>query len=121
MVKRRSIKRLTQPTAGSCGQTCLAMLTGHPLEQVFKDVPDSGSTQACQLIVYLLMAGLRCVPFLQSVYVQPLPELAIVSLTWPDRDIGHWVIWANGKIIDPSPIPYEGGLMSTYLQIHELA
>lgn len=42
-----------QPTSETCGQACIAMITGKDITEVIKDMKTSGSTRIGQLIEIL--------------------------------------------------------------------
>jgi len=41
---------IMQPTFSTCGQTCIAMITGKSVEEVIKDMKIDGATSIGQLI-----------------------------------------------------------------------
>ena len=48
-----------QPTTESCGQACIAMITGRPIEEVIRDMRTSGPTSIGQLIEILDRYGVK--------------------------------------------------------------
>ena len=99
------IRHQFQPSAKSCGQTCLAMLLGVPVAQVIAEIPDRAATRAAQLCAYLVMRGWTATK-LQRVRTLrgKLPRHAILRVSWPgsSRRVGHWILWADGDVFDPS-------------------
>ncbi len=47
------MKLVMQPTVETCGQACIAMITGKDIEEVIKDMKTSGPTSIGQLIEIL--------------------------------------------------------------------
>lgn len=48
-----------QPTPETCGQACIAMITGKEVEEVIKDMKTSGPTSIGQLIEILDFYGVK--------------------------------------------------------------
>ena len=48
-----------QPTTETCGQACIAMITGKPIEEVIRDMRTSGPTSIGQLIEILDRYGVK--------------------------------------------------------------
>ena len=89
-----------QPTPRSCGQTCLAMLLGVPVGDVFVKLVKSRGTTGRQLRRFLVERG-RNVGEEQR-YVGWLPAVALVRIEWPGpRARGHWIVRSNGRFYDP--------------------
>lgn len=47
------MKLVMQPTSETCGQACIAMITGKEIGEVIKDMKTSGPTSIGQLIEIL--------------------------------------------------------------------
>lgn len=96
------IRHQFQPSAKSCGQTCLAMLLDVPVAQVIAEMPDRAATHAGQLCAYLVLRGWTATR-LRRVGSARLPSHAIVRLAFgPARRVGHWILWVDGTMFDPS-------------------
>lgn len=50
---------IMQPSFSTCGQACIAMLTGKTVKEVCKDVKTSGPTSIGQLIEALELYGVK--------------------------------------------------------------
>lgn len=50
---------IMQPTFLTCGQACIAMITGKRIEEVIKDMKTDGATSIGQLIAILDVYGIR--------------------------------------------------------------
>lgn len=90
-----------QPTMMSCGQTCLAMLTGVPVDEVIRAIPDNRGTIAKQLCAWLEARGWttsgKCRK--SSLF---LPAIALCRVRWGGESRrAHWVLWSNGQWWDP--------------------
>jgi hypothetical protein len=98
-------RHIFQPTPYSCGQTCLAMILGHKdAWQVLADLPDhKNGTYASELRDYLRDRGWQTGDKLERVYKHTtLPPIAILRHKWPERTLGHWVLWIDGRTYDPT-------------------
>lgn len=90
-----------QPTNRSCGQTCLAMVLGIPVGDVFVALKRTRGTTGSMLRRFLESRGRRC--HVEQAYRGVLPSVAIVNIQWPEapRAPGHWIVWANRRFYDP--------------------
>lgn len=50
---------ILQPTSTTCGQACIAMITGKDIEEVNKDMKTSGPTSIGQFIEILDFYGIK--------------------------------------------------------------
>lgn len=93
-----------QPTDRSCGQTCVAMILGLRAAEVVELVGDR-ATWPRDLATYLAARGCAVGERLVRLYgaVPPVP-LAILRVVWEERGrrVGHWVVWCEGRVLDPS-------------------
>lgn len=48
-----------QPTAETCGQACIAMITGRQIEEVIRDMKTGGPTSIGQLVEILDFYGVK--------------------------------------------------------------
>ena len=105
------IERVVQPTPTSCGQACLAMITGVDVESVIAEVPDRArGTYVHELGAYLRANGWKANWLLQRLARgRALPQLAILRMKWKGERLGHWLVWADGQVYDPSPTQYHRG------------
>lgn len=89
-----------QPTPRSCGQTCLAMLLGVPVSDVFVRLVRTRGTTGRQLRRVLAAYNVRTSDELR--YTGWLPPVALVRIEWPVVPRrGHWIVRANGRFYDP--------------------
>lgn len=112
-------KYITQPpNSNLCGQTCVAMLAGITLEESIEVFGTSGPTRTKDLIRALTKLGFKTdkklglaprkhikgwcskVVSIQKMVVQEKPRRT------------HWVLSIYGLIVDPSPYPVNGRIIS---------
>lgn len=53
------MKLVMQPTSETCGQACIAMITGKDIEEVIKDMKTGGPVSIGQLIEILDFYGVK--------------------------------------------------------------
>jgi hypothetical protein len=106
--------RVEQTTENSCGQACVAMLTGQPIEEVIKVIGHDNSTYSKDLVKALRHFDLKCADTLTPYTEDTI--LPIISIILVDHDVkvlrplgskvrgNHWAICCFGNIIDPDPI-----------------
>ena len=99
---------MKQPTAFTCGQTCLAMITKKSVEDICLLMGTKRSTTISQVSNTLNKLGYIVEPKLTRISKKnPLPELAIVKLRKQNRrgkwmNNWHWTVYCNGEFFDPS-------------------
>ncbi|MGF7012159.1 hypothetical protein M2146_002713 [Lachnospiraceae bacterium PF1-22] len=90
-----------QPTFQTCGQACVAMLAGVPIEDAIKTMRTSGPTSIGQIIDALDYYGIghadRNVRL--SKKNPTLPRTAILTVHMPEYT--HWVLYHNKQFYDP--------------------
>lgn len=115
---------LQQPTSNSCGQTCVAMIMGWPVEEVFKTLGKKGKTTGQDLIRVLTAYGVETTPLMRVRCGRKLPPLAIVRFhqnSSPKHS--HWCIRQGPWLFDPGTgkvtycaVPY-WGYMTSYIGV----
>lgn len=91
-----------QPTRTTCGQTCVAILTGAPVDEVCRLMGARGATSTHQLQAALAQLGWRCAQKLVPLRrVEGLVPVGIVSLRDAEHGRAHWVVWYDGYYVDP--------------------
>ena len=111
-----------QPSEFTCGQTCVAMLTGIRVDDVISEI-HGHTTSVADLGGYLRKSGWHAAWSLTRVNKHVRwPEFAILRAMWPKTGrIGHWMLWADGRIYDPwsDPTAYQlgGGRITSYIHI----
>lgn len=91
-----------QPTFSTCGQACIAMITGTDINQVIKDMKTSGPTSIGQLIEALDFYGVKhAQKNLRISKKNPVQsEYSILTLHMA-AGYCHWVLYYHGKYYDP--------------------
>src|SRR5437867_2493371 len=91
-------------TAGTntCGQTCVAMIVGRPVEEVILRA-GAGRTRGRDLSHALRAYGFQLLRLRRATLSRvPSNVLALVTLHWPDSRQTHWIIADHGELIDPA-------------------
>jgi hypothetical protein len=108
-MSKRAIRMLKQPETDDCGETCVAMVTGHSVQQI-KDELKHDRAGMIDIDFHRALTK-YCIPFKKSRrYQMYLPETAILIYVAedPKSDWGHAVVLHRGRIYDPAigiPIP----------------
>ncbi len=113
------IKRVIVPASSNlCGQACLAMLTGHTLDTVCALLPTREGTYISQLQAYLALHGWKFDTRLRRTRAgRAQSDLAIIRIIWSHRGLGHWAVWADGRVLDPAERLASGWRASSYLAL----
>lgn len=103
MTERSVTVSLVQPTSKTCGQTCVAMLTGAGVDDVCRLAGTVGPTFGSHLVRALRALGAECpsrpVPVRQ---VRGFVPEGIARVAPGPGAPGHWVVWADGYFTDPA-------------------
>ncbi len=93
-------------TEDACGQCCAAMLLGIPKREAVRRVGHALGTTTREMAKVLRDGGLRVAPRLQRVKSSlAIPtERALLLGTW--RRYAHWMVWTEGRLIDPVEGPF---------------
>lgn len=119
------------PNSYSCGQACIAMVTGLSFDEAWKLVGHLNATGTQEIVQALRKAGIRCAGRLHRVSRRwlLLPQHAIVAVRRRGyKTSTHWVVYWEGKVYDPGDKlgtpPIEAGKqvpawdMTAYLEIY---
>lgn len=111
-----------QPTFETCGQACIAMITGKPVEQVIKDMRTSGPTSIGQLIEILDFYGVKHSEKNTRISKKnPLPHEFSILTVHTDAGYTHWTLLFDNKYYDPEFGIIEGvyphGKITSFLAI----
>ena len=113
-----------QSTFETCGQACIAMITGKTIEEVIKDMKTSGSTSIGQLIEILDHYGVKHAQ--KNVRISkknPVPHEYSILTVHTNEDYTHWVLLYDHKYYDPEFGLIEGeythGKITSFLGIFE--
>lgn len=97
------VKGQRQPNNKTCGQTCVAMVGGIPVEESIKMFGHSNSTNHISQRRILSELGIETT---EQVKVDnrrkwELPNFAIVRIVQRTRKMGHAIVYHEGKFYDP--------------------
>lgn len=92
---------IMQPNPCACGQACIAMITGKPIEEIITVMKTDGPTSIGQLMEALDYYGIRhAEKNLRISKKNPKPtNYCILTVHMPKYT--HWVIYYDGKYYDP--------------------
>lgn len=103
----KEIRYVKQPNAYWCGQACVAMLAGVPVEEVVSVMGNDKGTGKKDIARALDHYGIRQAKTMTKAdNATVLPRTCILKVLMPKY--GHWVLYDDGKYYDP-----EFGLMET--------
>ncbi len=114
---------VVQPTFETCGQACIAMITGKDIQQVIKDMKTSGPTSIGQLIEILDYYGVKHAEWNTRISKKnPIPyEYSILTVHTNEGYI-HWALLFEDKYYDPEfgiiHGKYPHGKITSYLAIY---
>lgn len=112
-----------QPTPETCGQACIAMITGKEIEEVIKDMKTSGPTSIGQLIEILDFYGVKhAEKNIRISKKNPLPYEYSILTVHTDKGYTHWTLLFDHKYYDPEFGLIEGeytyGKITSFLGIY---
>lgn len=112
-----------QPTPETCGQACIAMITGKEVEEVIKDMKTSGPTSIGQLIEILDFYGVKHTE--KNIRISkknPLQYEYSILTVHTDKGCTHWTLLFDHKYYDPEFGLIEGeytyGKITSFLGIY---
>ncbi len=94
------MKILQQPSNRSCGQTCVAMATGIPLDTVFDIFGHRISTTTKELTRALNHLGYKP-KVIYNIKNKPVSALPKSIIAVKNSDHWHWVLYNKSKFYDP--------------------
>ena len=117
------MKLVLQPTSETCGQACIAMITGKDIEQVIKDMKTSGPTSVGQLIEIL---DFYCVKHADRntriSKKNPVPYKYSILTVHTNEGYTHWALLFDNIYYDPEFGLIEGeypyGKITSFLAIY---
>ena len=114
---------VVQPTPETCGQACIAMITGNSVEDVIRDMETSGPTSIGQLIEALDRCGVRHAERNTRISKKnPVPHPCSILTVHTNAGYTHWVLLNEGKYYDPEFGLIEGeytfGKITSFLGIY---
>lgn len=111
-----------QPTFMTCGQACIAMITGRDIEEVIKDMKTSGPTSIGQLIEILDFYGVKHADRNTRISKKnPVPYEYSILTVHTEAGYTHWALLYDNKYYDPEFGLIEGeytyGKITSFLAI----
>lgn len=118
------MKLVLQPTFETCGQACIAMITGKDVEQVIKDMKTSGPTSIGQLIEILDYYGIKHAERNTRISKKnPIPHEYSILTVHTDEGYTHWVLLFESRYYDPEfgliDGEYTHGKITSFLAIYD--
>ena len=115
---------IMQPTFETCGQACIAMISGKDINEVIKDMKTSGPTSIGQLMDILDTYGIRYAERNTRISKKnPAPYKYSILTVHADGGYNHWSLLYDGKYHDPEFGIIEGeytrGKITSFLAIYE--
>lgn len=93
---------ILQPTFETCGQACIAMITGKSIDEVIKDMKTSGPTSIGQLIEILDFYGVKHAEKNTRISKKnPIPYKYSILTVHTDKGYTHWTLLFDNKYYDP--------------------
>ena len=115
---------IIQPTPETCGQACIAMISGKNIDEVIKDMKTSGSTSIGQLIDILDFYGIKHAERNTRISKKnPVPHEFSILTVHTNKGYTHWTLLYGGKYYDPEFGIIEGeyphGKITSFLGIYK--
>ena len=117
------MRLVMQPTDTTCGQACIAMITGKEIEEVIKDMKTDGPTSIGQLIEALDFYGISHAERNTRISKRnPLPHEYSILTVHTNAGYTHWTLLFDGKYYGPEFGLIEGeythGKITSFLGIY---
>ena len=114
---------IMQPTFTTCGQACIAMIAGKPIEDVIKDMKTDGPTSIGQLIEILDFYGIKHAERNKRISKKnPVPYEYSILTVHMSAGYTHWTLLYDKKYFDPEFGLIEGeytyGKVTSFLEIY---
>ena len=114
---------ILQPTSETCGQACIAMITGKDIEEVIKDMKTSGPTSIGQLIEILDFYGVKHAERNTRISKKnPTPYECSILTVHTNAGYTHWTLLYDNKYYDPEFGLVEGeypyGKITSFLGVY---
>ena len=118
------MKLVMQPTGETCGQACIAMITGKDIEEVIKDMKTSGPTSIGQLIEILDHYGVKHAERNTRISKKnPEPYAYSILTVHTNAGYTHWTLLYDNEYYDPEfgliDGEYTYGKITSFLCIYQ--
>jgi len=107
LANKRIVRYLFQPLGSNqCGQTCVAMLLGIPLNEVINEMGKDGATTTKDLVTILQAHGFETSNRRERIGKSTeFPDVCILSMKIEGQSNWHWVLYVSSKYLDPDKGP----------------
>lgn len=100
--EEEEMELVMQPTFETCGQACIAMITGKDIKEVIKDMKTSGPTSIGQLIEILDFYGVKHAEKNTRISKKnPVPYEYSILTVHTNEGYTHWTVLFDHKYYDP--------------------
>ena len=118
------MKLIMQPTFETCGQACIAMITGKSVEEVIGDMKTSGSVSIGQLMEILDHYGIKHAERNTRISKKnPVPHEYSILTVHTNKGYTHWTLLYDNKYYDPEfgliDGEYTYGKITSFLGIYK--
>ena len=118
------MKLIMQPTFETCGQACIAMITGKSIDEVIKDMKTSGSVSIGQLMEILDFYGVKhSERNIRISKKNPTPYEYSILTVHTNKGYTHWTLLYDNKYYDPEfgliDGEYTYGKITSFLGIYK--
>lgn len=121
---KNKMELVMQPTFETCGQACIAMITGKEIGEVIKDMKTSGPVSIGQLIEILDFYGVKHAERNTRISKKnPVPYEYSILTVHTNEGYTHWTLLYDNKYYDPEFGLIEGeytyGKITSFLGIYQ--
>ena len=114
---------IMQPTFSTCGQACIAMITGKDIEEVIRDMKTDGPTSIGQLMEILDFYDIKHAERNKRISKKnPVPYEYSILTVHTNAGYTHWTLLYDHKYFDPEFGVIEGeythGRITSFLEIY---
>ena len=118
------MKLVMQPSDTTCGQACIAMITGKEVGEIIQDMKTDGPTSIGRLMEALDFYGIRHAEKNTRISKKnPVPNEYSILTVHTTAGYTHWTLLFDGKYYDPEFGLIEGeythGKITSFLGIYE--
>lgn len=117
------MKLVMQNTFSTCGQACIAMITGKSINEVIKDMKTDGPTSIGQLIEILDFYGIKHAEKNKRISKKnPIPYKYSILTVHTNEGYTHWTLLYDNKYYDPEfgliEDEYKHGKVTSFFEIY---
>lgn len=117
------MKLVMQNAFSTCGQACIAMITGKSINEVIKDMKTDGPTSIGQLIEILDFYGIKHAEKNKRISKKnPIPYKYSILTVHTNEGYTHWTLLYDNKYYDPEfglvEDEYKHGKVTSFFEIY---